>query len=178
MLPTYKSNTRPPLRQVFCYTEKKGGCVCVKLEKSYQSLVKPHLEDIQHLRNEGYSVQQICKFLGITERMFYSWLSKHEDFYRSWEAGQPRFVMQLEQAAAKSALGHYYQEVDDIKLYDHNGDLYGRKVIEKTKYNAPNALLLKRLLQVTHPKKYGNDDGVVDNEIKITLSDELDELAE
>jgi transposase-like protein len=150
----------------------------IKLDKTYESLVKPHLADITHLRDEGYNVAQISKFLGISQVSFYHWMRMHEEFYNAWEEGQTKLVAKLEEAAAKKALGHKYEETEETTLYDADGEVYGSKKVKKTKVSLPDSRLIMQLLSVLHPKKYKKELEVTDNEIKVVLSNELDKLAE
>lgn len=150
----------------------------MELEKTYETLVKPHLADITNLRNQGYKVHQICKFLGISCISFYGWMKEHSELYDAWEEGQVKLVEALEAAANRKALGYQYEELEETILFDADDAVYGRKVTKRTKTAHPDGRLISKLLAVLHPKKYKAAEAVEDKDIQILLDSDLDELAE
>lgn len=112
----------------------------------YETHVKPHLDKISEwyqLLNED----QIAKKLGVSQRSFETYKSKHPELVAALKNGRESLVEELKTTLKKKAQGYYYEET---KTCVREVDGKSVKVIEKyKKYAHPDTgaihLLLKNL---------------------------------
>lgn len=129
----------------------------------YETRIKPHLEEIRKLMGEGVSKKQIAKRYGISESTFYKYQREIEEVKTIAASGREPAVLELEESAFKSAMGHCVTVTKGMKCvikdYDENGKLKSvRETVvpyEETIYTPPNAAVLCFLLK--NWSDYSND---------------------
>lgn len=84
---------------------KKAGC-----KSKYDSHVKPHLNKIRKLLNEGASERQVAETLGISYASFNNYKVQHEELADICREPRGKLIDDLRSALVKKALGYQYEE--------------------------------------------------------------------
>ena len=83
----------------------------------YKEWLKPeNLILIQGWRRDGLSDAQIAKNIGINVATIYDWCNKYPDFSNAYKKGSEVSTYEVENAAYKSALGHFVEELVKKRL--------------------------------------------------------------
>lgn len=151
--------------------------------QTYEQLVRENIDNIREWRSQGFSINQICKKLGMKPRTLYLYLRTIPELADAWEYGNTKIVKEvLEPAILKQALqGMPFVEITE-EMVERIDPVTGNKTrqlevtkkVHKVQY-APQ--ILKYVLSCLEPDKWGNR--VMDkDEKKLTFSDELNEYSE
>jgi hypothetical protein len=76
---------------------------------TYETHVKPFLEDVRKLRESGMKNKDLMQHLGISSRSWYSWVKEHEDF----KAVMSEATLDLHQAMESLAESSLYAKLKD-----------------------------------------------------------------
>jgi transposase-like protein len=94
------------------------------------------------IREDSYTVADLCKNVGISERIFYVWRKENADFAGALKDAQDAFInknlVQCKKSLSKLINGYEYEE--EKVIYADNG-LGGPRIKEKTvtkKHVSPN----------------------------------------
>ena len=113
-------------------------------KSKYLTHIKPRFKEIKKWKEDGLNNNQIIENLGISKNFFYESKNNNNDFDDFLKECNENQITQIENAMFNNAIG--YQTTETTKSYI---DADGKQVIEKTKYNLPNAasgiFLLKNL---------------------------------
>lgn len=115
----------------------------------YEEYVSKQLKQITKWKIDGLSNKQIAVNLGIAEGTFYDYILKHPEFSEAVEKGKIKQILELENAAYKSATGHKVQE----KKIEQGADGQTRVTITE-KYIPPNPAQNIFMLKNLMPSKY------------------------
>lgn len=145
---------------------------------SYEVLIKPFLESITIWREQGASITQISRKLGISPATMCSYMRKHEELYSAWYDGSIGLVLDLEDTIYKEAKGYKYTETTTTILEDKDGNVYGKKTTTTQKVHFPQIPALQKALEVLHSQRWVVQEDKLDREINILLEGELKDYAE
>lgn len=113
----------------------------------YAEWLKPeNLILIQGWRRDGLSDAQIAKNIGINVATIYDWCNKYSEFSNAYKKGSEVSSYEVENAAYKSALGHY---VEEIEIIETDSDKDGHTVTKKKhrRYIPPNSAMIIFILK-------------------------------
>jgi hypothetical protein len=154
-------------------------------DETYETCIRPYLEDIIQLRMKNKTPQEICEFLShkngfeIPIILFFRFIDLKPELENAWEASNRLLIYELEETAHKLALGYIVTEEEKcyIKDPDNPGEekVVGRRV--KTKHIKPDPKVLVEVLKVLHSGKWGANAKQQDNRIVVEFSKELEEFA-
>lgn len=93
------------------------------------------LDEVEEVfRDKKYTDAEFCRYLGISEGLFYKWMNEHPEFRLAVDRGKNVVNTMVEGAIYKNATGDYYDE--EVITYDSEGKVE-KKVIYR-KYQPPN----------------------------------------
>lgn len=123
------------------HQDDQRGIPTSKYEKEW----KEKLDVVRSLLMSGLNNDKVAEKMGISEKTFYEWINKYEDFSQAVEEGKKYKVKSLENTAYKRAQGYKYTE----EQLSNSGE-----VVEVKKQALPHANLIKFLLKNWAPEKY------------------------
>ncbi|MFR1908623.1 MAG: transposase [Clostridium neonatale] len=99
-------------------------------KSKWESHVKDKLLLVEAWARDGLTDEQIAKNLGISIQSFYTYKSKHIEFFESLKRGKEVIDIEVENALLKRALGYKYDEVTR-ELNGDTKDLEITKIVTK-----------------------------------------------
>jgi hypothetical protein len=114
-------------------------------KSKYEDMVKPRLAEIEIWLRNGLTELQVAHNLGVAKSTFETYKRLYPDFLAVIKKGRRPFLIEIENALAKAALGFEYEETE-TSIRDEDGKQI-RTVKKIKKYNPPHvgacAILLK-----------------------------------
>lgn len=89
---------------------------------------KSNFDLVKGLFREGFSIPQVCRYLGITEHTFYNWKSTYPEFEAATIEGREAADYTVENALYKRATGFQYAE---RKIIKKNGEVVQEEIYQK-----------------------------------------------
>jgi hypothetical protein len=150
---------------------------------TYEQIVRENIDNIREWRSNGFTINQICKKLGMKSRSLYLYLRTIPELADAWEFGNTKLVKEvLEPAILKQAVaGLPYVEVTEemVETIDNFGvkkrQLEVTKRVHKVQYS-PH--ILKYVLSCLEPDKWGVKAQENKDENKLDLSPALMDYSE
>lgn len=127
----------------------------------YERYWKDRLDIVKKLLMEGLNNKEVAEKMEISEKTFYEWQGRHEDFLQAIREGQKYKVNKLEGTAYQRAQGFKYRE----EQLTNSG-----QIVEVEKQALPNVQMLKFLLKNWASGKY-KDRKEIDADVDLTLAD-------
>jgi hypothetical protein len=78
-----------------------------KVDRIYQTKVKPYLEEISEYHKAGYSEKSIAKYLDVSYVSFLKYKNKYTEFADCLNSGREGLIEEIERSIYKRALGKY-----------------------------------------------------------------------
>ena len=142
-------------------------------KNKYDSLVKPHLEDINKKIREGVTESEIAKALGISVASLNNYKSDHEELREALSKNKGSDILQdLVNAGHKAAIGYFVEEETTTVVFDKDGNPKKSKVINKRWIPA------NPTLNLFYVKNYGKEQGFVSDPLDYELKKAKQELDE
>lgn len=92
------------------------------------SKCKSNFDLVLGLFREGLNTTEVCRYIGISKRTYYDWLSKYPEFERATLQGREAADYAVENALYKRAVGFAYAEKKIIK---RNGEVVQEEIYQK-----------------------------------------------
>lgn len=116
------------------------------------------------LKSDSYTVAEVCRIVGISERSFYEWQSKNADFADAIKAAKEDFtkaiLCECEKSLVKLIRGYDYEERKTVMVDDNKGK---PKIKEQTitkKHIAPSLGALIHFQSNKDPENWKNKQNV------------------
>ena len=124
-------------------------------KSAYETVIKPHFDDILKWLRSGATEEQISKNLGISQQTFYKYKQEYTEFLELLKKGRENLVEQLRGALIKKALGFEYTERKRITKYEDGNEIVQTE--EYTKQALPDVAAANLLLKNYDKDNWAND---------------------
>ena len=152
-------------------------------QSTYEQIVRENIDNIREWRSNGFTINQICKKLGMKARSLYLYLRTIPELADAWEYGNTKLVKEvLEPAIIKQAIGGLpFIEVTEEMVEDIDSMGIKRRRLEVTKrvhkvQYSPQ--ILKYVLSCLEPDKWGVKAQENKDESKLELAPSLKDYSE
>lgn len=122
----------------------------------YETVIKPHLDDIRKWLQNGATERQVYDSLGISAESFYKFKRENEEFSEFLKNSRLSLVGELRGALVKRALGFEYKETKRYVKEDADGNR-SSWIEETTKAALPDVAALNLCLKNYDPENWAND---------------------
>ena len=125
-------------------------------KSAYETIIKPHFDDILKWLRSGATEEQISKNLGISQQTFYKYKQEYTEFLDLLKKGRENLVEQLRGALIKKALGFEYKESKRIINFEDGNEIIVHTE-EYTKQALPDVAAANLLLKNYDKENWSND---------------------
>lgn len=125
-------------------------------KSAYETIIKPHFDDILKWLRSGATEEQISKNLGISQQTFYKYKQEYTEFLELLKKGRENLVEQLRGALIKKALGFEYKESKRIINFEDGNEIIVHTE-EYTKQALPDVAAANLLLKNYDKENWSND---------------------
>jgi transposase-like protein len=146
-------------------------------------LTQAGLALISGWKQDGMSVKQIAKEMGITEQCLHGWAKLYDEVYKAIHFGVQEVQYQVEDALTRAALGGRVEETKVTTLMK-NGQVVEQLKEQFTKEIQPDVRAIKIYLMNRAPKKWQQDklalltDDGEDSHIQVVVHKHITEAQE
>ncbi len=134
-------------------------------KSKYDTLVKPHLKEINEKVRQGVTEAAIAKALGISVASLNNYRNKYPEFAEALSKNKGADVLQdLLNAGVEAAKGCYKENEQSIYTIDEEGNPVLEKVIVNKVWQPPNPSLNKFYVQ-----NYGREQGFSNDPTSLEL---------
>lgn len=135
----------------------------------YEKRIKPHLEKINTLRENGFNHEDIAQMLGIARSTYFKHKAEIEEFSDSLKNSDGKLISQLEDSLYKRALGKAVKKTRTVETYG-NGK---KKIIEREEDVIASDVAIFFALTNLAPDKWKHK-----QDIQLSTEDELPTFAD
>lgn len=144
----------------------------------YQKWLEPeNLTLVRGWRRDGLSDAKVAKNIGISRATLYDWCKKYPDFLDAYKKGTEVSTYEIEDAAYKSALGYYVEEIEVIEISDASGEVTQRTKKKHRRYIPPNTAMQIFIMKNRRPD-WWKDTRTIENKSDGQLAALIDGLKE
>lgn len=126
-------------------------------KSAYETKIKPNLDKIKRMLEEGVQYNKICDAIGINRSTWYRLLNDNKEFCDIVEKSRNSLVSEVRGALKKKAVGFQYLEIKKIKEPDENGKMQVVRIEETLKTVAPDVAAANLLLKNIDRENWSND---------------------
>ena len=122
----------------------------------YESVIKPHLEEIKNAVYAGATIPEIAASLNISASTLNKYKAEKKELADAFARGREKIVFDIKAALLKKALGFVYEEEKRVGRKDKNGE--NIILVEKyTRYCPPSETAAGMLLR-NYDKEWRDND--------------------
>ena len=89
----------------------------------YDTEIAPHLETIKKAVEQGATIAEIAKALGIAESTLYKYKNEKTELKKAFTHGRAKIIIDIRAALLKKALGYEYEEKKQYMKESDDGDV-------------------------------------------------------
>jgi hypothetical protein len=143
----------------------------------YEIMVKPYLNQITTLRENGASMKEIAGALEIDIDTFRNYMRSIPEVQAAWYDGKVALIEKIEDMLRREVFGYEYEETSEKILYNKDGEVFGRYETITKKRKLPDKNVALEMLRILAPYVYGKKSEEI-QEVEIKLPKELKKYAE
>lgn len=128
------------------------------MKKVYNKIIANKIFEL--IENDSYTVEQICKMVGISKQSFYNWKEKYVYFFDGIKKARNKFdekiVQEAEHSLLKKIKGFDVEEKTTEVEIEKNGEARPAKIKTTTKHIPPDTAAIIFTLTNREPSRYQN----------------------